>query len=112
MSLHCVALFYSYTQTNNDNVSQSIYLQKLAVLPFLNVKSLVYLSKTCTNRFYRRGYGLKENDSYIHFCSITIPAFPTGDLKGRFNYRIVFTILTYPYPLLSIHIETKQLTQF
>ena len=42
--------------------------KKLAVLPFLNVKSLVYLYKSCTITFCRRGYGLKENDSCIWFC--------------------------------------------
>ena len=101
MSSNCFTLFYSYTQIYNNYVSQSIYLRKLAVLPFLNVKSLVYLNKSCTNRFYRWGYGLKENESHFYFCRITIPAFPTGELKGRINYRIAFTGLTDPYPLLK-----------
>ena len=34
MQLHCTTLSYSYRQTYNDNVSQSILPQKLAVLPF------------------------------------------------------------------------------
>ena len=34
MQLHCTTLIYSY----NDNVSQSIYMQKLAVLPFFKCK--------------------------------------------------------------------------
>ena len=59
----------------DDKDSQSIYLEKLAMLPVLNVKSLVYLNKSCTTTFCRRGYGLKENDSSINFCRITIPAF-------------------------------------
>ena len=88
MSLYCITLFYSYTQTYYDNVSQSTYLQKLAVLPLLNVKSLVYLNKSCTNTFCRRGYGLRENDSSIYFSRITIPAFHAGDLKEGKNVQI------------------------
>ena len=81
MSLHCITLFYSCTQTYNDNVSQFIYLQKLAMLPLFNVKSLFYLSKSCTKTFCMWGYGLRENDSSIYFCRITIPAFHAGNLK-------------------------------
>ena len=51
--------------TYNDNNSQSSYLQKFVVFPFLNIKSLVYLNKSCTTTFCRRGYGLKKSD-----CSI------------------------------------------
>ena len=76
---HCIVL---QTQTYDDNVYQFIYLQKLAVLPFKNVKSHVYLNKSCMATFCRRGYGLKENDSSIYFCRITIPAFHADDLKG------------------------------
>ena len=86
-------LFYSYTQTYNDNVSQSIYLLKLEVLP-LNIKSPVYLNKSSTNTFCRRGYGVKENDSSICFCRITIHAFNAGDLNGSNNCRTTFTNLT------------------
>ena len=39
MQLRCTILLY--TQTYNDKVSRSTYLQKLAVLPFLNVKRFV-----------------------------------------------------------------------
>ena len=60
MSLFSTTLLYSYRQTYNDNVSQSIYLQKLAVLPFLNVKSPVFLNKSSTNTFCMRGCGVKE----------------------------------------------------
>ena len=87
MSLYCITLFYSYTQTYYDNVSQSTYLQKLAVLPLLNVKSLAYLNKSCTNTFCRRGYGLRENDSSIYFSRITIPSFHAGDLKEGKNVQ-------------------------
>ena len=52
-------------------------------------------------RFISGAMGWNKNDSYIYFCRITIPAFPTGDLKGRVIYRTAFTILTYPYRLLK-----------
>ena len=81
MHLHCTILLYSYTQTYNENISRSTYVQKLAMLPFLNVKSPVYLIKSCTTTFCRRGYGLGENDFRICFCTITIPAYHAGDLK-------------------------------
>ena len=82
MSLYCITFLYSYTQT---------YLQKLAVLPLLNVKSLVYLNKSCTNKFCRRGYGLRENDSSIYFSRITIPAFHAGDLKEGKKVQIYYS---------------------
>ena len=96
MQLHCITgtLLYSYTQTYNDNIFQSTYLQKLALLPFLNVKSAVYLNKSFTTMFCRRGYGLEENDFSIYFFTITIPAFHAGDLKRGKKYRIAFTNLT------------------
>ena len=78
MSLNCTTFLYSYTQTYIDNVSQSIYVQKLAVLPFLNVKSQVFLNKSCTTLFCNRGYGLRENDSSILYTY----AFHAGDLRG------------------------------
>ena len=34
------------------------------------------------------GYGLKENDSSIYFCRITIPAFHAGDLKEGKNVQM------------------------
>ena len=75
LSLHCI-IYYSYTNTYNDNVSQSIYLQKLAMLPFLNVKSLVYLNKSCTNTLCWMGYGLTylflQNDNTCISCSQVI----------------------------------------
>ena len=70
-------------KTYNDNVSRSIYLQKLAVLPVLNVKSLVYLNKSCTATFCRRAYMVERKKiSNIYFCRITIPTFQAVDLKG------------------------------
>ena len=86
MQLHNTILLYSYTQTCNDNVSRSTYLQKLAVLPFLNGMSPVYLNKSCTTKFCRRCYGLEEIDFSIYFCTITIPAFYAGDLKRGKKY--------------------------
>ena len=80
IAFHCTTSLHSYTQQDNHVVSQTIYLQKLAVLPFLNVKWLVY--KSCKATFCRRGYGLKENDSSIYFRRITIPAIHASDLKG------------------------------
>ena len=82
MSLHCINLFYTYTKTYNDNLSQSIYLQKLAVLPFLNVKSLVFLNNSCMTTFCRWDNGLKDKVSSIYFCRVTIPAFHAGNVKG------------------------------
>ena len=90
MSLHSTTLFYPYSQAYNDNVSQFIYLQKLAVFPILNVKSHVYLNKSCTTMFYDRGYGLKENDSNIYFRRITMPAFHTDELKKSKNYMTTY----------------------
>ena len=44
----------------------SVHLpEKTNRVSFLNVKSLVYLNKSCTTTFCRQGYGLKENDSSI-----------------------------------------------
>ena len=94
MSLYCITLFYSYTQTYYDNVSQSTYLQKLAVLPLLNVKSLVYLNKSCTNTFCRRGYWLRENDSSVYFSRITIPAFHVS--KAKHMISTVNQITNFP----------------
>ena len=90
MPLHSATLLYPYSQTYNDNVSQFIYLQKLAVFPILNVKSHAYLNKSYTTRFCEWGYGLKENDSNIYFRRITMPAFHTGDLKKSKNYMTTF----------------------
>ena len=118
MSLHCIyfTVFYSYTQTYNNNVSQSISLQKLAVLPFLNVKPLVYLNKSYTNMFYRRGYGLKENDilytyfftrgTYLHevvladwnLSLFTFPRQRTDESFDKFNVNKSFFILFFDYP--------------
>ena len=64
------------------------------MLPFLNVKSQVYLNKSCTTMFCRKGYGLKENDSSILFFRIIIHIFHVGDLKEGNNYRTEFTNLT------------------
>ena len=100
MSLHSTTLFYPYSQTYNDNVSQFIYLQKLAVFPILNVKSHVYLNKSCTTRFCDRGYRLKKNDSNIYFRRITMPAFHSGDLKKSKNYMTTFTDLPKSYRLI------------
>ena len=102
MSLHCVTLFYSYTQTYIDNISQFIYLQNLAVLPFLNVKPLVYSNTSCKNTFCRWDYRLNGSYSYIYFCRISIHAFHAGDLKGSNNYRTAFTNLIQPYPLIKV----------
>ena len=87
-------ILYSYTQKYNNNVSQFIYLQKPAVLPSLSVKSLVYLNKSCTTSFRRRGYGSKEKDSSMYFCRTTIPAFHAGNLKRGKNCRTAFSNLT------------------
>ena len=67
----------------NDNVSQSIYLQKLAVLLLLNVKSPVYMNKSCMTMFCRRSYGLKENYSSLSI----IPEFEGGGVN---NYRTTY----------------------
>ena len=93
MSLHCTTLFYPYSQAYNDNVSQFIHLQKTAVFSILNVTSQVYLNKLCTTWFCGRDYGLKENDSNIYFCRITIPACHAVDLKKGKNCMTTFTNL-------------------
>ena len=90
LKCHCIVLLY-FTHTHKLTMITFLSLptcKKLAVLPLLNVKSLVYLNKSCTNTFCRRGYGLRENDSSIYFSRITIPAFHAGDLKEGKNVQI------------------------
>ena len=88
MQLRCTTSLYSYTLKDIDHVSQSIYLHKLAVLPFSNVKSLVYLNNTCSGTFCKRGNGLKENDSSIYLWKITIPAIHGGKQLHYCNLQI------------------------
>ena len=99
MPFYCIILFYSYTQTYSDNVSQSTYLLKYAMLPLLNVKSLVYYNKSCTTTFCRWDNELRENDSSIYFCRITIPAVHAGDSKEGKNYMITFKIYHSHIPI-------------
>ena len=79
-----IALYYfiTFIHTTGQSCRFSDHLPAKTrnVLPFLNVKWLVY--KSCKATFCRRGYGLKENDSSIYFCRITIPAIHASDLKG------------------------------
>ena len=72
-------------------LSPSTY-KKIAVSLFLNVKPPVCLNKSCTTMFCRRGDGLKENDSIIYFCRVTIPAFHVSDLKGITNTELLLQI--------------------
>ena len=74
MSLYFITLFYSYTQTYYDNISQSTYLQKLAVLPLLNHARIHFVGGAMDCQ--------RENESSVYFFRITIPAFHAGYLKG------------------------------
>ena len=78
-SYYFILLIHTNLQWSRFSIHLPAITSRVALL---NVKSLVYWNKSCTNRFYRRGYGLKENDSY------------TGDWKWKITYRIAFTKLT------------------
>ena len=67
-----IALYYFILliHTNLQWLRFSVhYLQKLAVLPFLDVKSLVYLNKSCPNTFY---IYLQNNNTCISYRSISL----------------------------------------
>ena len=81
-----VIAFYYYVIPIHTNVQWrrfSVHLPaETSRVAILNVKPQVYLNKSCTTSFGRRGYGLKENYAGDYFGSITIPAFHADDLKG------------------------------
>ena len=92
---HCTIFWYSYTRTYNYNVSQSIYLQKLAGLPFLNVSHYSFWINHALLHFVGGAMDW-EKMTRTRIFAITIPVFHADDLKG-----LTTTNLTYSYTLIN-----------